>query len=349
MGTSSITINPSLGPGVANEAAYAAAMVQFRALFNNKLGLVQRDPLMDLCEELPSESAAEQLIFLGDLPAFRAWMGDRPMGALEAHKIFIPNRDWANGVPIHRNNILDDKLGLFMPNIAMLPSKAERHKGHYIVEALIAGFSGSANFGSFSDPAGWVPDGTCYDGGLFFSATHSLEGGPNQSNLLSAVALGDTGIESAFTLMRRFKSYDGRDPLEVTPTTLIVGPKLEHMAKRLCEQDVRVRVPGDTGATFQTGAESNIWKGRLNYKVSGRLDDWTAAGGADYSKYWFLAALGEAPKPIIFQNREAINMVAQTSWESDTMFENGTMRFGAQARYGVGLYEWRTIIGSTGA
>ena len=348
MATSSISINPSLGPVVEGGDAYAAAMVQFRALFNNHLGLVQKDPLRVLTWETPSETAAMQHIFLGDLPAFRAWTSDRRIGQTQAHKIFIPNRDWASGIEIHRNNILDDQLGLFMPNIAQLPAKAERHKGQYITEALIAGFGTAPNFGALTDPAAVLPDGTCYDGGDFFSTTHALEGGPSQSNLITN-ALGDTGLEAAYVKMRRFKSFDGRDPLDIAPTTIICGPKSEPMAKRLCEQELRVRVPGDSGATFQTGGENNIWKGRFNYLIASRLDDYTGASGTDYSNYWFLAALNEAPKPIIFQDREAINMVAQTSWENDAMFESGKMRFGAQARYGIGLYEWRTIIGSTGA
>ncbi len=345
MATSTISINPSLGPVVEGGDAYAAAMVQFRALFNNKLGLVQKDPLRILCWETPSESAAEQHIFLGDLPAFRAWTGDRRMGQLEAHKIFIQNRDWSSGIAIHRSNILDDQLGLFMPNIAMLPEKGERHKGQFITEALISGFGTAPNFGSFTDPSSWLPDGTCYDGENFFATTHTLEGGPNQSNLITDT-LSDTGLENAYITMRKLKSFDGRDPLEISPTTIICGPSNEPMAKRLCEQEIRVRVPGDATATFQTGAESNIWKGRFNYLVSSRLTAYS--GGTDYSNYWFLAALNEGPKPVIFQDREPINMVSQTSWENDAMFETGKMRFGAQARYGIGLYEWRTIIGSTG-
>lgn len=348
MANVNISVPQYQGPAVGDPGAYIASQIQFFAMFNNSLGLVQRDPLRVLAQDMPSKSAANQYVLLGDLPALRPWTGDRPMGGLQAHKIFVSNRPFATGIRISREQVEDDQLGLILPNVAALPQKAERHWGQFITESLIAGFSGAANFGKFTDPAGWYGDGTCYDGGLFFSTTHTLEGGPNQSNLITDT-LSDTGLENAFITMRKLKSFDGRDPLEITPTTIVCGPKNEPMAKRLCEQELRVRVPGDASASFQTGAESNIWKGRFNYVVSGRIDDWTSAGGADYSNYWFLYAANEPAKPAIAQEREPLSMVAQTSWESDSMFERGEQRYGVQARKGVGLYEWRVIIGSTGA
>lgn len=339
-----------LGPSVENQSAYTNAQITFHAAFMAYLEATKDDPLNALAMELPSNTAQEVHVFLGDIPGFKEWAGDREMGALQAHNLTIRNRDWASGIAIHRNQIVDDKLGLVMPRIQGLAQKAKRHRGQLIAELLLNGFAGTVNFGTSGGPSAEVGDGTCYDGAFMFSHSHTLEGGPNQDNYLGAVALSDSGLESAIKLMRGFKTYDGRDPLEVTPTHLIVGPQLEFMAKRLLNQELRVRYPDDRGSTnTQSGADTNIHKGTLELIVSPRIMDYSGAGGTDYSKYWFLAALNEPVKPFIFQNREPITVASQVTWDTTDMFKRGQMNFGAQARYAVANYDWRLLVGSIGA
>lgn len=341
-----------LGPQIQNPAAYVNAQIRFRAAFFDALETAKEDPLMMLADEVSSDTEAEQHIFIGDVPGFKEWVGDREMGSLAAHKIFLQNRNFASGVPVHRNQIEDDKLGLVMRRIAGLAPKARRHPGKLIAEILLNGFTGTANFGRVGDATGTdtvVGDGTTYDGALMFSTTHALEGGPNQSNLLANTALTDGSLETAIQMMRGFTTYDGIDPLDVEPTHLLVGPKLEGMARRLCEQEIRVRNPGDAGTTFQTGADTNIWRGRFQPIISPRIKDYTSVGGADYSKAWFLLALNEPIKPILFQLREPISVASLVGWDNPEVFEKGIFKFGAQARYAACPYDWRVVVGSQGA
>lgn len=337
-----------LGPAVENQSAYVNAQITFHAAFMQYLETSADDPLNALAMEMPSNTAMEDHIFIGDIPGFKEWTTDREMGTLQAHGIQVKNRDWSSGIAIHRNQILDDKLGLVMPRIQGLAAKAKRHRGQLIAELLLNGFAGNASFGSDGDAAGTAGDGTCYDGSFMFSASHSLEGGPSQSNLLTTLALNDTNLEAAVSLMRGFRTYDGRDPLMVTPTTLVVGPANEWMAKRLLNQELRVRNTGDAG-TIIAAADTNIHKGTLELIVSPRIMDYTAAGGTNYSKAWFLLALKEPVKPFIFQNREPISVASQVNWDSPDMFKRGQMNFGAQARYNVANYDWRTVVGTLGA
>jgi phage major head subunit gpT-like protein len=349
------TINPNvltMGPAIENPAAYVNAQIRFRAAFFDALESAKEDDLMQLADTVMSDTAAEQHIFMGDVPGFKEWVGDREMGSIAAHKISLVNRNWASGVPVHRNQVEDDQLGLVMRRISGLAPKAKRHKGKLIAEILLNGFAGNANYGKLSDGVGAgtaVGDGTCYDGAFFFSTTHSLEGGPNQSNLLANTALSDKALEDAITLMRNFTTYDGQDPLDVQPTHLLVGPALEWMAKRLLQQELRVRMPGDVAATSATGADTNIHKNSLQVIVSPRIRSYAPNGGADYSKAWFLLALNEPVKPILFQDREAISTAALVGWDSPEMFKKGLLQFGTQARYAAAFYDWRTAVGSQGA
>lgn len=340
-----------LGPAVENQAAYATAQITFHAAFFDYLEKAGPDPLEELLMEVPSNTAVEEHIFLGDIPGFREWVGDREMGTLQGHGITVKNRDFSSGVSVHRNQIMDDKLGLVMPRIMGLADKAKKHRGQLAAELLLNGFAGNFNFGSVGDQSGAsgpAGDGTTYDGAFMFSASHQLEGGIVQSNLLNSVALSDSGLEQAIQLMRGFRTYDGKVPLYTSPTHLVVGPKLEWMAKRLRDQEMRVRNTGD-GGTVVAAADTNIHKGTFDILMSPWLMDFTALGGADYSKSWFLVDLSKPIRPFIFQNREPISAASQVDWSSPDMFKKGQMNFGAQARYAVSNYDWRLAVGSLGS
>lgn len=313
-----------MGPTVAQREKYANAQIGFHVHFMERLVAMGADPLLVLATEMDSATAVEEHLFLGDLPGFEEWTKDRAMSTLMAHKFTIRNKDWANGVRVHRNEIEDDKLGMVKTRIAGLAEKAARHKGDLLVKTLLNGFSGTA----FPETG----DGLAFDGSLFFADNHQLEGGVAQDNKLT-VALTEAGLENAELLLRSLTTWDGKDPLDMSGTHLIVGPKLEATAKKLVGANVLINAGG-------TAAGSNAFLlGKYQVVVSPRLS-------GTYDDYWFLADLSKASRPLILQNREAISTAAQVNWESDDMFNRGEMKFGAQARYAVGLFDWRTIIGS---
>jgi phage major head subunit gpT-like protein len=313
-----------LGPTIAQRTKYAEAEVGITVEFMHQLEANGPDPLLVLANEVESKAALERHFFLGDVPGFQKWKGDRVMSTLMAHSFTIVNDDFASGITIHRNEIMDDKLGLVAPRIADLAGKAARFKGDYMMMALINGFSGTA----FPSEVG---DGKSFDGSLFFSTTHSLEGGPAMSNKITT-ALSEAGLEEAEILMKTFKTWDGKDPLNMSPTHLIVGPKLKNTAMKLLNAGTIINAAGTASAV-------NVHAGKYQIIESQRLT------GA-YDDYWFLADLSKATKPFIFQDREPITTAAQIDWSSDDMYKRGQMNFGAQARAGIGPYDWRTVVGA---
>ncbi len=309
---------------IANQSLYANAMTGFHAAFMEGLEASGPDPLMILAMETTSTGSSEEYIFIGDLPGFEEWKDDRKMGSLAAHRIRVTNKDWANGVPVHRNEIADDKLGIVGKRIAGLAQKAARHKGDLLTKLLLNGFTGTA----YPDTG----DGLCYTGDLFFSDSHQLEGNSTTIDNLATDALSVTSLEARVKQMREFTTWDGADPLDVTPTHLFVGPKLEFTAKRIVGQQVTVETAGDGGVT-------NIHYGAFTVVVLPRLI-------GTYDDYWFLADLSKPIKPLIVQDREPITTSAQTDWNSKDLFQKGVMNFGAQARYNAGYFDPRLIIGS---
>lgn len=296
-----------------------AARVGFHAAFLAQMGTGVPEPLERLYAQVPSSNAIEEWQWMGDLPGMDEWKGDRKLGGLEWFKLRIENKDWAGGLRLHQKQLADDQTGMLQIQIGQLAQKARRHRIDLIVKALINGFTGLAY------PE--VGNGLGYDGAFFFSTTHTMGG----SNRL-ALALSATALETAELLLQGQTNYEGTEPLDLHGTHLIVGPKLQFEAERLLKTE------------YLATGESNIHRGRYEVLVSPRLT------GA-YDDYWFLADLSAPIKPMIFQLREDITtsaIVGDKGGSNDSLprFKHGELWFGVEARYNVGYFEHRTIVGS---
>lgn len=310
---------------IANQSNLDAARVGFHAAFLEMFGKTVASELASLFTEVPSTAGIEEWDWLGDLPDFEEWKGDRFLAELQAFRLRVVNKDWANGIRVHQNTIKDDKLALIRPKIEQLATKARTHRYRLGMKLLVNGFDGV----QYAD----VSNGLAYDGFFFFSATR-----PTGSNKLTS-ALSLSALEAAELLLNSQTTYDLSEPLDFMGTHLIVGPKLAPFAKKLMSQDI---VPSGAG----TASESNYMKGRYQVIVSPLLR------GA-HDDYWFLADMSQPIKPMLFQLREEISssVVAGgatkgNSNDANPRFQRGELWFGAEARYNVGYFEPRAIVGS---
>ena len=316
---------------VSNQVNLEAARVGFHAAFMQALEAMGDDPIEALYAEVLSTGSIEEWDWLGDLPGFEEWRGDRKLGDLSAFKMQIANKDWSNGLRAHQNQFKDDKLGLFPIRVQGLAQKARRHRSDLMVRMLLNGFTGAA----FPDTG----NGLAYDGAFFFSHSHSSDGGPNQSNYLGAVPLTVSSLETAETKLKNMTTADGKDPLELGGTHLIVGPANEWTAKRIMSAEVIANAAG-------TAADTNIHRNQYQVIVSRRIR-------GPQANHWFLADLSQPVKPFIFQLREDISTSAIVgtqggTGDSEPRFKRGELWFGAEARYNVGAFGWQTIVGANG-
>jgi phage major head subunit gpT-like protein len=303
---------------ISNDSDLSASRVGFHAAFLAGLAQKEDDPVQALYTTVPSTGSLEQWNWMGDLPGFDEWKGERKMAGLEAFKLQISNKDWSSGLRIKANDFKDDKLGLLPPQVAGLAMKAKKHRWDMMVKLLANGFAGNVY------PE--VGNGLGYDGGFFFNTTRAT--GSNKLTL----ALDAAGLAAASLLLESMTTYDGNDPLDVHPTHLIVGPKLRTVAEDLLKLNF---IPNAAG----TATQSNRNVGRYELIVSQRL-----RGVAD--DYWFLADLSSPIKPLLFQMREEISTSAQIAPDSEGVFGHNEYRYGAQARYNVAYFEHRLIVGS---
>lgn len=106
---------------------------------------------------VPSTTAVEDYGWLGDIPKLREWIGDRHIHGLESHGYSIRNRKFELTIGVKRDDIEDDKLGLYRPRFEMMGHSAAQHPDEVMFELIN---------GSWTFP--------CYDGQPFFDDEHPV-------------------------------------------------------------------------------------------------------------------------------------------------------------------------------
>jgi phage major head subunit gpT-like protein len=108
---------------------------------------------------VPSSASEEKYAWLGQVTRFREWLGDRVIQNLMSYDYTIKNKSFENTVGIDRDDIEDDKLGIYSPLIQQLGMDSKQHPDELTFALLAAGFAS-----------------LCYDGQYFFDTDHPVLG-----------------------------------------------------------------------------------------------------------------------------------------------------------------------------
>lgn len=299
---------------IANNVDLDAARTAFRAAFMQSLEMAPVSPMELLFQTVPTNTPLAQINWMGDLPGFEEWIGDRKLSGVEAFKLSLQSKKWANGLRIKNDDVKFDNLGLMPAQIGGLATKGKRHRIDRMAGFMIDGFAGGA-----------TSNGLAYDGAFFFADSHR---GGNDNKM--AVALDAAGLTAADLLLESMTTYDGNDALDVHGSHLIVGPKLRATAEKLLTQE------------RLANGEDNYHRGKYKLIVENRF-----RGAAD--DYWFLGDLTHEIKPFIYQLVEDITtsaVVGQENNQSMPSFMNDELLFGAQGNYNMAYFEFRLLVGS---
>lgn len=90
-------------------------------------------------------------------PAMREWLGPRNVKNVVANGFTIQNRKFESTLEISRDDISDDRLGIFKPMFSEMGQAARRHPEELVFGLLASGFSTN-----------------CYDGQFFFDTDHPV-------------------------------------------------------------------------------------------------------------------------------------------------------------------------------
>ena len=130
-------------------------------------GLSMEADVEDAITEVVNSSTKLQTYgFLGDMPVFRKWIGEKRIKSIQEKAYVLANDDFEITIGIQKNKIKDDNLGLYGPMVRGWGRNAGRLRPQLVFQAL--------------------RDGNirpCYDGQNFFDVSHPLEDGSFYSNM----------------------------------------------------------------------------------------------------------------------------------------------------------------------
>lgn len=302
-----------------NAANLNSLFTGLKTLFNNALKAVGGD-WQKTTMEVPSTGAGEDYAWLTRFPRMRKWIGDKVVKNIAANKYYKANEDWEATIEVDRNDIEDDRLGIYN-NQAQMAGESAGELNDIISDDL--------KNNAFTQ--------VCFDGQYFYDVDHpvtqpdgSVASVSNKiTNVLSAATL--AGVNGSYGALRtaimNFKDEEGM-PLRLVPDLLEVPPALEAVARIICEQD-----------KLQDNSP-NPYKGTATVLVNPGLTSATA--------YMLHVTKKQSIKPFIVQMRKKPVFVSQTSQENDDVFNRKKFKYGAEAR-ATGLYGfWQLSAGSTG-
>lgn len=139
-----------------NRATLNSAFVGFNAAFQAGLALAQSSHGR-VSTNVPSTTKTNEYGWLGNIPGFREWIGDRVVNGLARHGYAIPNKSFELTVGVDRDDFEDDNLGIYAPMFQNLGYEAAVFPAQLVWGLLKAGFNTK-----------------CYDGQFFFDTDHPV-------------------------------------------------------------------------------------------------------------------------------------------------------------------------------
>lgn len=297
-----------------NRDNIASVFTGLKTIFHNTLK-AQTGTWQQTAMLVPSTGAGEDYAWLTRFPKMRKWTGDKVVKSLAAGKYYKANEDWETTISVKRNDIEDDRLGIYNTQSQQAGESAAE-----LNDIILDDLKNNA----FTQ--------TGIDGQYYYDTDHPV-GAASVSNkftkALSAATLAaaQESYGALRTAIMSFKDEEGM-PLRLIPDTLEVPPALEATARVLCEADKL------------NDNSPNPYKGTARVLVNPGLTSSTA---------YFLHVTSKASvKPFIIQLRKAPTFVQQTGMDNDDVFSRGEFKFGAEAR-ATGLYGyWQLSAASTG-
>lgn len=142
---------------IINDAALDAMFRGFKTLYTTAF-LKAPSQAAKIAMTVTSGARDETYGWLGQFPRMREWIGDeRVIQQLRAHAFTITNRKFESTVSVDRDDISDDRLGVFGPMLQTMGYEAAMHPDELVFGLLSSGFTE-----------------LCYDGQPFFDPEHPV-------------------------------------------------------------------------------------------------------------------------------------------------------------------------------
>ncbi|MCO5083392.1 MAG: Mu-like prophage major head subunit gpT family protein [Rhizobiaceae bacterium] len=134
------------------EAAQRGFKTSFQIGFDGHKALLE-----SVATVVPSTAGVEDYGWLNTIPKLREWIGDRHVHGLGTKQYSIRNRKFELTIGVLRDDIEDDKLGLYSKRFEMMGQSASSHPDEIVFELINSAFATN-----------------CYDGQYFFDTDHPV-------------------------------------------------------------------------------------------------------------------------------------------------------------------------------
>jgi phage major head subunit gpT-like protein len=262
-----------------------------------------------LCSIMPSSTRSERYAWMKTLPAFREWLGERIFNSVVAREYEIINKDWEDSVELDRNDIMDDRIGVFRDYLQMMGQQAKRWPDDVMAPIIQ---KGNASL--------------CFDGQFFFDVDHPVDLdntalGP-YSNYFTGTPL---SLQNASVVRAAMASYlnESGKPMMVDPRLLIVPPQLREVAAQICNATF-VAPASAFGQNAAGGFQENVLKGSFDFLEVPQF--------ANEPTVWYIADMSRPIKPLVWQLRKAPEFVSVTDPASEPVFNRKKFQYGADSR-----------------
>lgn len=134
----------------------------FNAAFLQGFGSVK--PTLDqVAMRVPSSTKTENYGWMKDLPGMREWVGQRVIHNLESAAAQLTNKNYEHTIGVDRNDIEDDRLGIYSPMFSMQGEIVAAHPDSLVWGLLPTGFAVKGFDGQYyfdTDHVGYTAAGT---------------------------------------------------------------------------------------------------------------------------------------------------------------------------------------------
>lgn len=311
-----------------NQANLAALFRGFRSIYMESLQ-GSKPQWTELATKVPSTKGEEVYAWLGEVPGMKKIVGEIPRRNLSAHTYTVRNDKFGSIVTVPREDIERDSYGTFNPLMAAMGIASAMYPDEILASLLVAGFTTKDYTGkNFFD--------TNKDG-----SAGAVKGAVKFDNKGTAALSADSFAAALINIMSRLNS-EGRPMNLGRDLALIVPPQLVPTAKAIVQFDNIARAVQNVGKTENVAAvmDSNPNKGMARIISFGYL--------AASPTYWFLADLGQAIKPWLFQDEVPPQFTAQIAPDSESVFDRDEYAYKNYARGNVGFALPQLAFGSTG-
>ena len=111
---------------IVNQANLHGLTVGYSTAFNKSFDTTQSN-YQKVATVVPSTTGEQDYKWLGQMPGMREWIGEREIQALAAYDYLIKNKKFEMTIGVPRDDIEDDKYGVYTPLFSNIGEAAALH------------------------------------------------------------------------------------------------------------------------------------------------------------------------------------------------------------------------------